>query len=166
MIAAARRRTETEAPQIWLIEGQAERLPFDDATFDCVLAVTVLCFVRDAERAVMETARVLRPGGRLVIGELGRWSLWAMGRRVRGWLGHPTWRAALFRTAVELRRLIRAAGLEAVEMRGAVHYPPCGLAAQLLAPVDLWLGRRATFGAAFIAVLATKPIATPDSEGN
>jgi SAM-dependent methyltransferase len=158
MIAAARRRTEIEATQLRLIEGQAERLPFDDATFDCVLAVTVLCFIRDAGRAIAEMARVLKPGGRLVIGELGRWSLWAAHRRIRGWFGHPTWRAAMFRTAAEFRELASAAGLNVVETRGAVHYPPCGAAAQLLAPVDLWLGRRTTFGAAFIAVSATKPI--------
>jgi len=41
-----------------------------------------LFFVRDAERAVAEMARVLKPGGWLVIGELGRWSLWAVGRRM------------------------------------------------------------------------------------
>ena len=158
MIAAARRRAEIEATQLRLIEGQAEKLPFDDAAFDYVLAVTVLCFVPDAKRAVMEMARVLRPGGRLVIGELGRWSLWAAHRRIRGWLGHPTWRAAMFRTAVELRALVCAAGLDVVEIRGAVHYPPCRLAAQLLASVDLWLGRQTTLGSAFFAVSATKHI--------
>jgi len=103
-------------------------------------------------------ARVLKPGGRLVIGELGRWSLWAGHRRIRGWFGHPTWRAAMFRTPVELHGLASAAGLNVVEARGAVHYPPCGAAARLFAPVDLWLGRRTIFGAAFIAVSATKPI--------
>jgi ubiquinone/menaquinone biosynthesis C-methylase UbiE len=158
MIAAARRRTEIEATQLHLVEGQAERLPFDDVAFDCVLAVTVLCFIREAERAVMEMARVLKPGGRLVIGELGRWSLWAVHRRIRGWLGDPTWRTARFRTAVELRGLVRAAGLDVVEIRGAAHYPPSRFAAQLLAPVDLWLGRQTTFGSTFIAVSATKPI--------
>src|SRR5450759_2795555 len=90
MIAAARRRTEIQATQLRLIEGQAERLPFDDAAFDCVIAVTTLFFVRDSERAIMEMARVLKPGGRLVIGELGRWSFWAAHRRIRGWLGDPT----------------------------------------------------------------------------
>lgn len=43
MIAAAGRRAENEATHVQLVEGDAERLPFDDATFDVVVAVTVLC---------------------------------------------------------------------------------------------------------------------------
>ncbi len=164
MIAAAARRTKIEGTQLHLVEGQAERLPFNDAAFDLVIAVTVLCFVRDAKQAFIEMARVLKPGGQLVIGELGRWSLWAAHRRIRGWIGHPTWRAAMFRSAAELRGLVRAAGLDVIEICGAVHYPPCGIATRIFASVDLWLGRRTTFGAAFIAVLATKPMTTPDSE--
>jgi hypothetical protein len=105
-------------------------------------------------------------GRGLVVGELGRWSFWAAHRRIRGWLGHPTWRAAIFRTAAELRGLARAARLDVVEIRGAVHYPPHGIAARVLAPIDLWLGQRTTFGATFIAELATKPTTTPNSEGN
>ena len=129
-------------------------MPFNDESFDCVLAVTVLCFVQEAERAVAEMARVLRPGGHLLIGELGRWSLWAIHRRVRGWLGHS------FRTSRELRGLTQAVGLHLIEIRGAVYYPPCGTAAELFAPVDLWLGRTTTFGSAFIAVSAIKPAGT------
>lgn len=166
MIAAARRRTEIEGIQLHLVEGQAERLPFDDATFDYVLAVTVLCFVRDAERAVTEMARVLRPGGRLVIGELGRWNLWATQRRIRGWLGDPTWRAAMFRTATELRGLVNAAELNIAAIRGAVHYPPYRLAAQVLAPIDLWIGRQTTLGSTLIAVAATKPVEKASAKGH
>jgi 2-polyprenyl-3-methyl-5-hydroxy-6-metoxy-1,4-benzoquinol methylase len=158
MIAAAQRRIEIASIQMQLIEAQAERLPFGDEIFDRVVAVTVLCFVRDAKRAIAEMARVLRPGGRLVIGELGYWSLWAAYRRVRGWLGNPTWRAARFRTAKELRDLMQDAGLKEVEIHGAVHYPPCGVAARLLAPVDLWIGRHSTFGSAFLAVSAKRPV--------
>jgi SAM-dependent methyltransferase len=164
MIAAARRRTEIEGTQLHLVEGQAEKLPFADAAFDLIVAVTVFCFVRDAERAVAEMARVLKPGGRLVIGELGRWNWWAAHRRIRGWFGDPTWCAAMFRTATELRELARAARLDVVEIRGAVHYPPCGLAAQVLAPVDLWIGRQTTLGSTFIAVSATKPIENTSAE--
>lgn len=157
MIAAARRRTGVEVTQVRFIEGQAERLPFNDGTYDRVLAVTVLCFVQDAGQALAEIARVLKPSGRLVIGELGRWSLWATHRRIRGWMGNPTWQAATFRTARELRGLAEAAGLDVVQTRGAIHYPPWGIAARLLAPVDLRLGRRSTLGAAFIALSAIKP---------
>lgn len=52
MIAAAGRRAKNEATRAQLVEGDAERLPFDDATFDVVMAVTVLCFVRHAEHAM------------------------------------------------------------------------------------------------------------------
>ncbi|WP_291842483.1 class I SAM-dependent methyltransferase [Bradyrhizobium sp.] len=156
MIAAARVREKNEATRVQFVEGDAESLPFGDATFDVVVAVTVLCFVQDAERAVKEIARVLKPGGRLVIGELGRWSLWAAQRRIRGWLGHPVWRAVKFRTAADLRSLAEAAGLRVVAIHGAVYYPPFGIAARLLAPVDLWLGQETTFGAAFLAMSAAK----------
>jgi ubiquinone/menaquinone biosynthesis C-methylase UbiE len=67
-----------------LQQGRAEQLPFEDASFDLVIAVTVLGFVPDAQRAVGEMARVLVPGGRVVLGELGRYSVRAAERRVRG----------------------------------------------------------------------------------
>jgi len=158
MVAAARSRAERESVQLRVIEGRAEMLPFDDAVFDYILAVAVLCFVPDAGRAVAEIARVLKPGGRLVLGELGRWNLWAAHRRVRGWLGSPTWRAAKFRSETDLHHLADVGGLNVIEMRGCVYYPPCALAAQLIAPFDLWLGQRTTLGAAFIAMSATKSI--------
>ena len=119
--------------------------------------MTVLCFVPDAGGAVHEMTRVLRPGGRLVIGELGRRSVWATLRRVRGRLGSPTWKRARFRTASELRALMSEAGIEVEAMRGAAFYPPIGLIARLLAPADPWLGRHTTAGAAFLAAAGTKP---------
>ncbi len=157
MLAAARRRAETANVKLRLVEGKAKALPFPDAASDRVLAVTALCFIPDATRAVAEMARMLKPGGLLIIGELGKRSLWAAYRRMRGWLGHPSWRTARFRSPAELRRLMSQAGLTVLEMRGAAYYPPGGVAARLLAPVDSWLGRRTRFGAAFIALCAAKP---------
>ena len=43
----------------------AERLPFDDASFDLVVAFNVLMSVDDPARAIDEAGRVLRPGGHL-----------------------------------------------------------------------------------------------------
>ena len=46
--------------------GDVQDLPFDDASFDCVLAAWMLYHVPDIDRALTEISRVLEPGGRLV----------------------------------------------------------------------------------------------------
>lgn len=157
MVAAARDRARRTNTAVTFIEGDARLLPFTDDAFDLVVAITVLCFVADAERAVSEMARVLRPGGRLVIGELGRHSLWAAKRRLSGWLGSKTWRAAMFRSPRQLKGLAMAAGLSVEEVRGAIYYPPCNLCARWLAPLDAGVAAMTTFGAAFITLAARKP---------
>jgi len=57
-----------------LLAAEAERMPFRDGSFDCVLAVTVLQHIRwpDQAQALREMARVLRPGACLVLLELIR----------------------------------------------------------------------------------------------
>lgn len=156
MVAAARKRALSEGATVSVILGKGERLPFADGSFDRVAAITVLCFVPDPVVLVREMARVVAPGGRLVIGELGRWSLWAARRRFRGWLGDRFWRAARFRTAAELRALVEEAGLAVKRVRGAIYYPPWGWAARLFAPLDPKLGGLTRFGAAFLAVAADR----------
>ena len=47
--------------------GRAERLPFDDASFDTVVFTKTLCTVKDVATALQEAARVLRPTGRLLV---------------------------------------------------------------------------------------------------
>jgi hypothetical protein len=81
-------------------------------------------------------------------------------RRLRGWLGVARWRRAHFHTPSALRRLARSAGLAPSAVRGAIYYPPLGWAARACAPIDLWLGRRLLFGAAFLVMTARKPNAS------
>jgi ubiquinone/menaquinone biosynthesis C-methylase UbiE len=157
MLAAARSRLESAAVSVALREARAEALPFDDGAFDVVLAVTVLCFVPDARGAVREMARVLTPGGRLVLGELGRFSVWAAQRRVRGWLGSSTWKRARFWSRRDLAQLARDAGLHVVETRGSIYYPPHDVAARLGAPLEPLLTHLHAPGAAFLALAADKP---------
>ena len=66
MREADRRGTTNVKPTL----GDAQNLPFDDDTFDAAVLVTVLGEIPDQEQALREIARVLRPGGRLVVGEL------------------------------------------------------------------------------------------------
>ena len=157
MIAAAKERAADARVKLSLHVGPAEALPFEAGQFDLVVAQTILCFVRDGSPAFGEIARVLRPGGKLVIGELGRWSSWAAERRVRAWLGSALWRRGHFRSPRDLTRLAAGAGLVPGPVRGAVYYPRLGLVARWMRPLDGMLGKVTKVGAAFLAITATKP---------
>jgi ubiquinone biosynthesis O-methyltransferase len=157
MLDAARDRAKSAHAAVTYIEGNIGSLPFAEGTFDIVVAVTVLCFVPYADGAVSEMTRVLRPGGRRVIGELGRGSLWAAKRRLWGWLGSRTWRAASFWSAGEMKRIATSAKLHVTTVRGAIYYPPCKLCARWLGQIDRHLSKVTTTGAAFIALAADKP---------
>lgn len=158
-IEAAASRARSEGLSADLRCADVRRLPYPDARFDVVVAVTVLCFLPEARAAATELARVLRPGGVLVLGELAPWNAWAAWRRLRAWLGNATWRGARFRSARELRRLVAGAGLAPEVSRGAVFYPPVGALARGFAPLDAWVGRLTTLGAAFVALRARRPVA-------
>lgn len=57
---------------IEVIHGAGEELPFKDFTFDFVLIVVTLCFVEHPEYILHEASRVLKRGGKLIIGEINK----------------------------------------------------------------------------------------------
>lgn len=67
MLEIARRRARESGIEADLRVGDAQDLPFPDASFDTVVATLALCTIPDDRRAVIEAARVLRPGGRLLL---------------------------------------------------------------------------------------------------
>jgi demethylmenaquinone methyltransferase/2-methoxy-6-polyprenyl-1,4-benzoquinol methylase len=76
MLAAARARFATlqpagGRPRVELIEGEAEALPFADASFDALTFTYLLRYVDDPAATMRELARVVRPGGRVASLEFG-----------------------------------------------------------------------------------------------
>lgn len=59
------------AARVELVAGDAQALPFEDASFDAITMAFGIRNVPDRGRALAEMARVLRPGGRVGILELG-----------------------------------------------------------------------------------------------
>lgn len=141
MLAAAR----LKAPLATLAEGDVTALPFADATFDLSLAVTLLCFIEDPQRTVDELVRVTRPGGRVVLAELGRRSLWAAIRRIKGRLGSDHWRRARFYAPGELAELLSRAGARDVHTASAAYLPP-GAPAWLISRAERCERRAARLG--------------------
>jgi len=55
-----------------VIVARGEEMPFKDDEFDYALIAITLCFVRDPERVIRETRRVLRDGGRIIVAIIDR----------------------------------------------------------------------------------------------
>ncbi len=71
MLGSARARFAGEGNSVELVQGQAEELPFADASFDAVTFTYLLRYVDDPKATVSELARVVRPGGRVASLEFG-----------------------------------------------------------------------------------------------
>jgi demethylmenaquinone methyltransferase/2-methoxy-6-polyprenyl-1,4-benzoquinol methylase len=102
MLSAARDRFAGDE-RVELLQGEAERLPFDDESFDALTFTYLLRYVEDPAATMRELARVVRPGGRVGSLEFGvpplaparaAWRLYtAVGLPVLGRLASREWSA-------------------------------------------------------------------------
>lgn len=86
MIEVCKRRftgLRNTAPSVHLQVGDAEHLPFDDASFDLVLCIGVLGYLIDDTQAVRELVRVTKPGGHVVVNVTNAFSLSDLDTRAR-----------------------------------------------------------------------------------
>jgi SAM-dependent methyltransferase len=65
LLKRAKRRADADGLLLETRVADAENLPYEDGTFDCVLSTFGVMFTPNPERAASELARVCRPGGRI-----------------------------------------------------------------------------------------------------
>jgi demethylmenaquinone methyltransferase/2-methoxy-6-polyprenyl-1,4-benzoquinol methylase len=117
MLAVARRRLPAA---VQLVEASAERLPFDDASFDGLTFTYLLRYVDDPGATLRELARVVRPGGTIASLEFG----------IPGGVWQPFWRAYVHAVLPAAGRLVSAGWHEAGRFLGGSirefwrRYPP------------------------------------------
>ncbi|OIQ98110.1 23S rRNA (guanine(745)-N(1))-methyltransferase [mine drainage metagenome] len=92
---------EHSEPNIGFVAADARQLPFRDKSFDLVVSVTALCFIRDEKQALSEMLRVARR--RVVLGLLNRHSLLYLAKGRRG--GRGAYRGARWHTPTEALHL-------------------------------------------------------------
>ncbi|MGH3063413.1 MAG: class I SAM-dependent methyltransferase [Gaiellaceae bacterium] len=137
MLVEGRRRVDAAGlgNRIELVQGEAERLSFDDASFDGLTFTYLLRYVNDPQATLGELARVVRPGGTIAMLEFGlprgvaraAWELWVrIGLPTAGMLISPGWREVGsflgpsirdFHRANDLPSLWRSAGIDGVYSR-------------------------------------------------
>jgi ubiquinone/menaquinone biosynthesis C-methylase UbiE len=90
LLSMVRRNLKRNASPVELIEGSAEAIPLKTNSVDTVVTTWTLCSIPDADRALREMHRVLRPGGHLLFVEHGR----APEPNVRWWQDRltPVWK--------------------------------------------------------------------------
>ena len=69
MLNRLRPKVATWRRNVDVVQAPADRLPFDDDSFDTAVFTLVLCTVPDPAAALSEAARVLKPGGKLLFVE-------------------------------------------------------------------------------------------------
>lgn len=133
-VGAEKLRDAGAADRVRLVAGDAETLPFPDATFDGVTIAFGIRNVPDRPRALREMRRVTRPGGRIAVLELSEPDDGLIGRLARfhvhtlvPWIGGLLSGAreygylqrsiAAFPPAERFAELMERAGLERVRVR-------------------------------------------------
>jgi ArsR family transcriptional regulator len=109
MLATARERLG-DAENVDVRQGELESLPITDAALDAALLIMVLHYVPDVARVLGETARVLKPGGKLLVVDMLPHDREEFQQQMgHVWLGF---------SQPQLQRLVTGAGL------GCLHYQP------------------------------------------
>ena len=104
---------------IQVIQGRAESLPVGDNSYTFALLVTTACFIDDLIIAFREVARILEPGGHIIIGFINRES-----RLGNIYQANKTksrfYRNAVFRTPDEIRVALQASGFHGFKFAQAI----------------------------------------------
>jgi demethylmenaquinone methyltransferase / 2-methoxy-6-polyprenyl-1,4-benzoquinol methylase len=137
MLEAGRRRVQAAGLEgrIELVHGNAERLPFEDASFAALTFTYLLRYVVDPAETMRELARVVRPGGTIAMLEFGlprglarpAWELYVRaGLPLLGALISPGWRQVGsflgpsirdFHSRHDLRELWAGAGIKEIQRK-------------------------------------------------
>jgi ubiquinone/menaquinone biosynthesis C-methylase UbiE len=121
MLDRARKRAWTVPFPVDLIEASADDLPFEEASFDAVVATLTFCTIPESRKALLEVRRVLKRGGDFRLLEHVR-----MGQKPIDWLQEkatPIWKRVAGGCHLDRDTLaaVREAGFEVERVESHLH---------------------------------------------
>ncbi|MBN1190356.1 MAG: class I SAM-dependent methyltransferase [Dehalococcoidales bacterium] len=113
-----------------IVRGTGEQQIFSDASFGTVFLITALCFVKEPLKVMEETYRLLKSGGKMVLGLILKDNPWGQTYEQQKREGHPIYAHATFYRCNEVARLTLQAGFSGerivstlFQKPGYVEYP-------------------------------------------
>ncbi len=127
VVVSSRARTNSrlEGVDTRLLRADIRELPFDDASFDFLYTMGTIEHIDEYRQAVAECHRVLRPGGRAIIGVPDRWNLFLRPLMVEIMtrLGAYLYAPEKSFSERELRGVVESAGFRVIERSGVLTIP-------------------------------------------
>ncbi|MBI5181497.1 MAG: methyltransferase domain-containing protein [Nitrospirae bacterium] len=160
MLSIAKKKAEAEGLKIDFIRADAAMPPFKNNSFDLITSILILEFADKPDKMIESWGRLLKSDGRIVIGFLNRYSLWALKRGIRAVFKDTIWRGARFYTKDEVREFLIKGGVEPLKSQEAIYFPPIENRFFLKALIVIEdLGKRFLAGlGAFIAITGRKSL--------
>ncbi len=144
LLALARKR------DINVFLGKGEERFFNEGTFGTVFLIVTLCFVDSPVAVLQEAYRILKPGGKVVLGLVLRDSIWGRFYLTKKRKGHRFYRHATFYSYQEVTDLLEHAGFAVEKVISTLFQKPCKVQAMEM-PLEVF-----SPDAGFTIVVATK----------
>lgn len=103
-----------------------ENIPFRSGMFGGAFILLTLCFAARPEAMLSEAARVLKPGGGLILGIINKESAWGQLFAQKKAEKHPIYQYATFYRIEEVEKMIVMAGLQLAAYSSTLHQSPTG----------------------------------------
>lgn len=107
-----------------VIQADARALPFREDIFDTVIITFTICFVKNPLGMLLESGRVIKENGRLILGEITLDSAWGKFYSREGRRGHRFYKVANFLTLNETMSLLTKAGFKIEKAIATISYGP------------------------------------------
>lgn len=121
---ASRALQVAAARGVTVATASGECLPYASGTFGVVVYLSTLCFAPSPRALFIEAARVLRPGGHILLGDFPADSTWGRFYAAKRDAGHPIFRYARFYSIGELVRILGETGFAVTAASSTLETPP------------------------------------------
>jgi len=121
---------------ISVIQAKAEKLPFKDKSFQCVMFIISLSFIKDIVNALLEAKRILKEDGKMIICDVFKESELGKFYEEKKRKGHPFYSHATFYEFSEFKEIIEKCGLSIKKIYGTLKKSPIE-PSELESPVEV-----------------------------